>query len=132
MATYGGAPYGGSAYGGAYASVTFRLGVVYNTILGPNALPVPGVKVEILLMPTAGFRTYDDETEVARQMNLVSNALGYWETPLELNTNITPALTYYRVTELIPEASGGRRVWNILVNATGPSRVSDIRTIPLS
>lgn len=132
MPTYGGAMYGGGAYGGGTEDVDVTFGVVYNTILDPSQLPVAGVKVEILLMPQAGFRSYPPETEVARQYNTITDSVGYWEAPLELNTNILPALTYYRVTELIPKSAGGRRVWNILVDETGPQRVSDIRTTPLS
>lgn len=130
MATYGGAPYGGSAYAGAFSAVTGTLGLLFNTILDPAQLPVVGVKITAQLMPTAGFRLSVPLSEVARTVNTISNSVGYWELPLESYLNITPANTYYRIIEEIPQVDGGRRVWTVRVTANQIVSVSAARVTP--
>lgn len=130
MATYGGAPYGGSAYAGAFSAVTGTLGLLYNTILDPAQLPIAGVAVTASLKPTAGFRLTPPLAEVARTVNTVSSATGYWELPLESWLNITPANTWYEIVEEIPQADGGRRVWTVRVTANQILSVSAARITP--
>lgn len=130
MATYGGAPYGGAAYAGAFSSVTGTLGLLYNTILDPAQLPITGISVYAKLMPTAGFRLSVPLSEVARQVNTVSNSVGYWELPLESYLNITPSNTYYEIVEEIPQVDGGRRVWTVRVTANQIVSVSAARITP--
>lgn len=117
MATYGGAPYGGVGYGGAFSAITGTLGLLHNTILDPAQLPIAGVRVECRLMPTGGFRNSVPNTEVARQVDTTSNSVGYWELPLEANSNITPVGSWYQITELIPDVDGSKRVWYVRVTA---------------
>lgn len=130
MPTYGGAPYGGAAYAGAFSAVTGTLGLLYNTILDPAQLPVPGVLVNATLKPSAGFRLSVPQAEVARTVTTVSNAVGYWELPLESWLNITPANTYYEIVEQIPQVDGGRRVWTVRVTANQIVSVSAARITP--
>jgi hypothetical protein len=130
MATYGGAPYGGAAYAGAFSSVTGTLGLLYNTILDPAQLPIIGVKITATLKPTAGFRLTSPLSEVARSVNTISSATGYWELPLESYLNITPANTYYEIREEILPADGGIRVWTCRVTANQTISVSAARITP--
>lgn len=130
MATYGGAPYGGSAYAGAFSAITGTLGLLYNTILDPAQLPIPNVTVTATLKPTAGFRLSVPLAEVARTVTTQSNAVGYWELPLESYLNITPASTWYEIVEDIPQADGGRRVWTVRVIANQIISVSQARVTP--
>lgn len=130
IATYGGAPYGGVGYGGAFSALTGTLGLLFNTILDPAQLPIAGVQVTAKLMPTAGFRLSVPLSEVARQVTTISNAVGYWELPLESYLNITPANTYYEIVEEIPQVDGGRRVWTVRVTANQIVSVSAARITP--
>ena len=130
MATYGGAPYGGSAYAGAFSSITGTLGLLYNTILDPAQLPIAGVNITARLMPTAGFRLTVPFAEVARTVNTISSATGYWELPLESYLNITPANTWYEITEEIAQVDGGRRVWTVRVTANQIVSVSAAKITP--
>lgn len=131
MATYGGAPYGGSAYAGAFSSVTGTLGLLYNTVLDPAQIPVPNVPVTAKLMPVPGFRSSTGNTEVARQVDTTSNSAGYWELPLEANSNITPSGTYYEITEYIPVVDGGPRVWLVRVTANVVQSVFSSKVVAL-
>jgi hypothetical protein len=90
------------------------------------------VQVEIKLMPTAGFRLSIPNAEVARQVIVVSNAVGYWECPVESNANISPLGSWYQVTELIPDVDGGKRVWYVRVTANQIVSVSaaKVATLP--
>lgn len=90
---------------------------ISNTVTGPTGTVVSGARVVARLMPSAGFRV-DTFSEVARVVETVTNGSGAWSLALERNTNITPASTYYQITELIPNSSGGPRVWNISVGAS--------------
>lgn len=90
---------------------------ISNTITGPTGTAIANVRVIAKLMPSAGFRI-DAFSEVARTVEATSDANGLWSLALERNSNISPANTYYQVTELIPDASGGRRIWNISVGAS--------------
>lgn len=131
MATYGGAPYGGVGYAGAFSAITGTLGLLHNTILDPAQLPIANVQVEIKLMPTSGFRNYVPNTEVARQVTVITNAVGYWECPVEANANILPAGSWYQVTELIPDVDGGKRVWYVRVTANAIMSVSSAQVTSL-
>lgn len=68
-------------------------------------------------MPTGGFRTAA-ATEVARLVSTTTNGSGVWSLVLERNADISPANTYYQVTEHIPESAGGKRTWNISVGSS--------------
>lgn len=135
MATYGGVYYGGAPYAGLLTTVTPTQGVIYNTVLDPAGIPVAGANVTIKLMPTAGFRitdTFNQHREVARQHSTITDSSGFWQMPVEINSNITPALTYYQVTEFIPTVSGGRRVWNVVVTSTNPTPIFSLLSAPTS
>lgn len=78
---------------------------VSNTVTDPSGDPIAGVQVVIRLIatipestPAAGFLGPDDETIVS-QIELITDALGEWSTNLVANSLITPAGTYYVVTE---------------------------------
>lgn len=103
---------------------------ITNTITDPAGTAVASVRVVAKLMPTAGFRV-DTGAEVARIVEATSNSSGVWTLNLERAANITPANTTYEVTEHIPDASGGKRVWNISVGASNQS-VSAALVTPLA
>lgn len=115
MATYGGAPYGGAPYGGGFIQPTLTQGVLFNTVRDASGSPVAGCPVDVRLMPYAGFR--GDGTEVARLLTVTTDSSGFWQTALDGNALISPAGTYYEVTEYIPEVRGGKRVWLVRVTA---------------
>jgi hypothetical protein len=120
MSQYGGAPYGGAPYGAGFIAPTLTDGVLFNTIRDAAGSPVASCPVDVRLMPYAGFRT--DGTEVARMVSTTSAADGSWALPLYGSALISPANTYYQVTEYIPEVRGGKRVW--LVRVTAGSAIS--------
>lgn len=90
---------------------------ITGTIKDPAGGAVASVPVICRLMPTGGFRTADG-TEVAREVRTTTNAGGVYTLVIERNAGITPANTYYEVTELIPAVNGGPKVWNISVGAS--------------
>ena len=78
---------------------------VTNTVTDAAGDPVEGAAVVIRLIattpestPAAGFLGVDDETIVS-QIELTTDAAGEWSTNLVANDLITPAGTYYLVTE---------------------------------
>jgi hypothetical protein len=91
--------------------------LITNTIIDPAGAFVASVVVTAKLMPSTGFRT-DTFTEVARSVTATSNASGFWSLALERNSNISPSNTWYEITEAVPDANGGKRVWTIAVGAS--------------
>lgn len=78
---------------------------VSSTVTDGAGNPVAGAQVVIRLIaatpettPAAGFVGADDETIVS-QVSLVTNGAGLWSTNLVANSLITPAGSYYVVTE---------------------------------
>lgn len=100
---------------------------ISNTIKSPNGTAIAGVPVTALLMPSAGFRI-SDFTEVARIVSTTTDASGFWQLDLERNSNVTPSNSWYEVIEGVPNASGGRRVWNIAVGASDQSLLASLVT----
>jgi hypothetical protein len=92
---------------------------ITNTTTDPSGAVVPNVAVSVTLfgqsaggppVPAAGFRI-SDGSEVVQTINLTSSNAGVWSIPLERNSNITPANTFYVAVENFPIASGGPRYW---------------------
>lgn len=100
---------------------------ITNTITGPSGTALSGVLVEVRLMPSGGFRE-SDFSEVARLVTTTTNGSGVWSLALERNSNITPDNSWYEVTEHIPVASGGKRVWNIAVGDSNQSLLASLVT----
>jgi hypothetical protein len=90
---------------------------ITGTITDPTGVAVASVPVVCRLMPTGGFRSADG-SEVSRAVSTTTNASGVYTLVLERNSGISPANTYYEITESIPAASGGTRVWTISVGAS--------------
>lgn len=88
---------------------------------------VPSVTVVAKLMPNAGFRI-SDFTETARITQTVSDSNGLWYLDLERNANLTPDHSWYEISEFIPDASGGKRVWNIAVGDSDQSLLASLVT----
>lgn len=100
---------------------------ISNTIKAPDGTAIAGVPVSVMLMPSAGFRI-SDFTEVARITTTTTNASGFWQLDLERNANITPSNSWYEVSEQVPNAAGGRRVWQIAVGASDQSLLASLVT----
>jgi hypothetical protein len=100
---------------------------ISNTIKSPNGTAIAGVPVSAVLMPSAGFRI-SDFSEVARIVTTTTDAAGFWQLDLERNANVTPTNSWYEVIEAVPNASGGRRVWNIAVGASDQSLLASLVT----
>lgn len=98
---------------------------ITNVVKDPGGTEVVGCRVIVTLMPTAGFRT-DTFSEVARTVETVTDVNGAYSINLERNSNITPANTFYSVVELIPDARGGKRVWNISVGSSNQSVLASL------
>jgi hypothetical protein len=92
--------------------------VVSNYLVGPDGSALAGVKVYISIKPENAFRI-SDGAELVSPLSLVSDATGFWTTPLEDNLNISPAGSYYEVVEQVPPIYGGTQIWNIYVNGAG-------------
>lgn len=90
-------------------------GVLSNTILDPSGTALSGVTVTARLKPYGGFRS-DTATEVTSAEQTTSDSNGAWSLTLEYNSNITPAGTYWEVTEDIP-APGESRTYACSVSA---------------
>lgn len=90
---------------------------ISNTIKDLNGTAIAGVSVDILLKPQGAFRI-DDNTEIAPKETVVTDVNGTWSINLERTSNISPANSYYSVTEKIPVANGGPATWAIQVGAT--------------
>lgn len=100
---------------------------ITGTITGPTGTVVSGAQVVCRLMPLGGFRSADG-SEVARAVATTTNGSGVYTLVLERNSGITPANTYYQLTEFIPEAQGGTRVWNISVGASNQTVLASLVT----
>jgi hypothetical protein len=100
---------------------------ITGTITGPTGTAVASARVVCQLMPTAGFRTADG-SEVARSVETTTNASGVYSLVLERNSGISPVNTYYEITEYIPDAQGGRRVWTITVGASNQTVYASLTT----
>lgn len=100
---------------------------ISNTIKDPSGTAIASVPVQARLMPSAGFRI-SDFTEVARIESTTTDSSGFWQMDLERNSNITPSNSWYEVTELIPDASGGKRVWLIAVGDSDQSLLGSLVT----
>ncbi len=100
---------------------------ITNTITGPTGTALSGVVVTARLMPSGGFRTADF-SEVARLVQTTTDVTGFWSLQLEENASITPSNSWYEVTELIPDVSGGKRVWQIAVGASDQSLLASLVT----
>lgn len=89
---------------------------ISNIITDPRGIPLAGVGVTVQLQPGPGFRL-SDGSEVSGSVQAVTNAAGLWSLALERNSNITPAGSYWLVSEDIPAGAGGQRSWRITVGA---------------
>lgn len=88
---------------------------ITNTVLDPSGAPVSGARVVARLLPFPGFRI-SDSSEVSGTVETTTNGSGVWTIDLERQSNITPANTFYEVTELVRDGGRtSRRVWNISV-----------------
>lgn len=103
---------------------------ITGTITDPTGVAVVGATVVAKLMPSGGFRTVQG-TEVAQAVSTTTNGSGVYTLALEQNSNITPGNSYYEITEYIPAANGGPKVWNISVGAADQSVYAALVT-PLS
>lgn len=92
---------------------------------------VAGVPVIVRLMPVGGWVTATG-AEVAREYRTVTDASGVWTLTLTESASITPANTYYEVTELIPRAYGGPRKCNISVGAPNQTLYAALISTPPS
>lgn len=90
---------------------------ITNTVTDPSGVAVGACRVVARLMPVPGFRI-SDSSEVARTVETLTNGSGLWTLALERNSNISPANTYYEVTEYVPVNRGGTRVWHCQVGAS--------------
>jgi hypothetical protein len=90
---------------------------ITGTITDPIGTAVSGALVVCRLMSTGGFRTADG-SEVARNVSTTTNGSGVYTFVLERNSGISPTNSYYEITEYIPAANGGPKVWNISVGAS--------------
>lgn len=103
---------------------------ITNTITDPSGGVVAGARVVARLLPTPGFKI-DTGVEVVGQVETDTNGSGVWSLPLERNSNITPASTFYEVTEYQPYGGRVHRVvYNILVGASNQT-VSQALISPL-
>ncbi len=100
---------------------------ITNTIKDASGTAIPSVPVQVRLMPSGGFRI-SDFTEVARLDSTSTDATGFWSLDLERNANITPANSWYEVTELVPDSAGGKRVWFIAVGDSDQSLLASLVT----
>jgi hypothetical protein len=101
---------------------------IANVVLDDAGNPVPGCQVTVTLLTPQGvggaFRV-DDGTEVAPVIQAVTDQNGLWFANLEQTANISPAGTFYQVSEYIPStkasqfAPQGVRIWLIQVGALG-------------
>jgi hypothetical protein len=98
---------------------------ITGTITDPTGVAVSGALVVCRLMPTGGFRTADG-SEVARAVSTTTNASGVYSFVLERNSGISPANSYYEITEYIPAANGGTKVWNISVGASNQTTYASL------
>lgn len=96
--------------------------VISNTITSPDGTPIANVPVTITLVPAGAFRI-DNSFDMAPvdQPTITSSGGGNWSATLEQNANLTPAGSYYLVTEQIPQAQGGPRYWAVVVPAANSS-----------
>jgi hypothetical protein len=100
---------------------------ITNTIKDPSGTAIASVPVQVRLMPAAGFRI-SDFTEVARLDATTTDSTGFWSLDLERNSNITPANSWYEVTEQVPDSAGGKRVWFIAVGDSDQSLLASLVT----
>jgi hypothetical protein len=100
---------------------------ISNTVKDSSGTVIASVPVQVRLMPSGGFRTADF-TEVARLVSTTTNSSGFWSLLLERNSTITPANSWYEVTEFVPESAGGKRVWNIAVGASDQNLLASLVT----
>lgn len=75
---------------------------ISNTVKNPDGTPAVGVTVNIRLVPDTGFRT--DHSEIVEKLTLTTDAAGLWTTPLERNSDVSPANSFYVVDELVPNS----------------------------
>jgi hypothetical protein len=90
---------------------------ITNTIKDPGGNPVVGATVTATLQPSPGFRI-SDNSEVAEQLSAVTDGTGTWTLALERTANITPANSFYLITESLPASVGGSNTWAIQVGAS--------------
>ena len=102
---------------------------ITGTITNPIGTAVADVRVVCRLMPAGGFRTADG-SEVARNVATTTNGSGVYSFVLERNSGISPANTYYELTEYIPAEHGGTRVWTISVGASNQTVYASLVTPP--
>lgn len=101
---------------------------ITGTITDPTGVAVAGARVVCRLMPTGAFRAATG-SEVARVVSTTTNASGVYTLTLEENAGITPANTWYELTEYIPDANGGTRVWNIQVGASDQTVLASLVSV---
>lgn len=99
--------------------------VVSNTIELPDGVVPDSIRVEIVLVtsagvPTAGWIAADDVAvlSVAR----FAASAGSWSVSLHANSGISPAGTRYRVTEFV----GGRRYTHTIEVGDGGGSLHDL------
>lgn len=110
--------------------------VISNTITDIDGTPMAGIEAIIECIPGPAFRL-NDGSEIASRIAVLTNGSGIWSATLEESSNITPAGTYYRVTERIPKESGGYKRWyfnvpaadqNLFTVLTSPNNVAGFLT----
>lgn len=84
-----------------------------HTLTLPDGTGIEGVEVEAVIMPKPGFNA-STKAELLR-VTAVTNSSGVWTLSLLPNAEITPAGTYYRITENIPADLGGMKVVSVLM-----------------
>jgi hypothetical protein len=91
---------------------------ISDTITDPLGAAVVGARVVARLLPTPGSRIAEG-TEVVGQVETVTNGSGVWSLALERNSNITPANTFYEITEYVEYGERTHRVvWNVQVGSS--------------
>lgn len=94
---------------------------ITNTLKDPSGTAVSGATITAKLMPCGGFRS--DNSEVTPIETTTSDGSGNWTLSLERNDQITPANTYYEITEDMGSTQGIRQ-WAISVTAAATLQAS--------
>ena len=92
--------------------------VITGTIQDPTGTALANVKVNAVLRPRPAFVTATG-VELAATVSTTTNASGVYTFTLTRTADITPADSYYEITEYIPDIYGGVTKHVIQVGAVG-------------
>lgn len=103
--------------------------VISGKILDPAGTALANVKVTVRLFPVPAFRT-SDNAELSAQKETLTASDGSYSFTLERTSGITPAGSYYIITEYLPQQYGGAIKHLIQVGAVAATVQASLLVTP--